>query len=123
MVSVTDPYGSILGFLDRSRYFFYQVAPQLYSRGWVDPVSDPLLFLISLDDTQKREFLTLPGLELRILGRSPQPVAIPTAILGLFLSVGTVYEIKCAWNDVVGMQTESYSRDDSHSEASSGFET
>jgi hypothetical protein len=22
---------------------FYQVAPQLYSRGWVDPVSDPLL--------------------------------------------------------------------------------
>jgi hypothetical protein len=30
---VTDPYGRILGFLDRSRYFFYQVAPQLYSRG------------------------------------------------------------------------------------------
>jgi hypothetical protein len=23
---------------------FYQVAPQLYSPGWVDPVSDPLLF-------------------------------------------------------------------------------
>jgi hypothetical protein len=23
---------------------FYEVAPQLYSRGWVDPVSDPLLF-------------------------------------------------------------------------------
>jgi hypothetical protein len=39
MVSVTDPYG----FLDRSRYFFFQVAPQLYSRGWVDPVLDPLL--------------------------------------------------------------------------------
>jgi hypothetical protein len=32
-VSVTDPYGRILGFLDRSRYFFFQVAPQLYSRG------------------------------------------------------------------------------------------
>jgi hypothetical protein len=32
MVSVTDPYGRILGFLDRSRYFFFQVAPQLYSR-------------------------------------------------------------------------------------------
>jgi hypothetical protein len=31
VVSVTDPYGRILGFLDRSRYFFYQVAPQLYS--------------------------------------------------------------------------------------------
>jgi hypothetical protein len=32
-----------LGFLDRSRYYFFQVAPQLYSRGWVDPVPDPLL--------------------------------------------------------------------------------
>jgi hypothetical protein len=32
-----------LGFLDRSRYFFIQVAPQLSSWGWVDPVRDPLL--------------------------------------------------------------------------------
>jgi hypothetical protein len=29
--SVTDPYSRILGFLDRSRYFFFQVAPHLYS--------------------------------------------------------------------------------------------
>jgi hypothetical protein len=43
VVSATDPYGRILGFLDRSRYFFFQAAPQLYSRGWVDPVPDPLL--------------------------------------------------------------------------------
>jgi hypothetical protein len=43
VVSVTDPYGRILDFVDRSRYFFIQVAPQLYSRGWVDHVSDPLL--------------------------------------------------------------------------------
>jgi hypothetical protein len=43
VVSVADPYGRILDFLDRSRYFFFQVAPQLYSRGWVDPVSDPPL--------------------------------------------------------------------------------
>jgi hypothetical protein len=27
----------------RSRYFFSQVAPQLYSRGWVDPFPDTLL--------------------------------------------------------------------------------
>jgi hypothetical protein len=33
VVNVTDPYGGILEFLDRSRYFFFQVAPQLYSRG------------------------------------------------------------------------------------------
>jgi hypothetical protein len=47
VVSVTDPYGRILGFLDRSRYFSYQVAPQLYSRGWVDPVPDPTTFFFS----------------------------------------------------------------------------
>jgi hypothetical protein len=39
VVSSTDPYGRILGFLDRSRYFLFQVAPQLYSRGWVDLVA------------------------------------------------------------------------------------
>jgi hypothetical protein len=33
----------ILGFLDRSRYFFSKVAPQLYSRGWVHPVPDPVI--------------------------------------------------------------------------------
>jgi CBS-domain-containing membrane protein len=33
VVSVTDPYGHILGVIDQSRYFFFLVAPQLYSRG------------------------------------------------------------------------------------------
>jgi hypothetical protein len=33
VVSVTDPYGRILGFLDRSPLLHYQVAPQLYLRG------------------------------------------------------------------------------------------
>jgi hypothetical protein len=32
VVSVTDPYGRILGFIDWSRYFLFQAAPQLYSR-------------------------------------------------------------------------------------------
>jgi hypothetical protein len=40
VVGVTDPFGCILGFLDRNRYF----SIKLYSRGWVDPVPDPLLF-------------------------------------------------------------------------------
>jgi hypothetical protein len=31
VVSATDPHGRILAFLDPSRYFFFQVAPQLYS--------------------------------------------------------------------------------------------
>jgi hypothetical protein len=42
VVSATDPYGRIHGFLDRSRYFFFQVVPQLYSRGWVDHVPGSL---------------------------------------------------------------------------------
>jgi CBS-domain-containing membrane protein len=33
VVRVMDHYGRILGFLDWSRYLFFQVAPQLYSRG------------------------------------------------------------------------------------------
>jgi hypothetical protein len=32
-----------INFLDRSRYFLFKVAPHLSSRGWVDPVPDPLL--------------------------------------------------------------------------------
>jgi hypothetical protein len=34
-------------FLGRSRYFFFQAAPQLYSRGKVDPVPDLLFLMIS----------------------------------------------------------------------------
>jgi hypothetical protein len=32
VVSVTDPYDRILDFLDRRHYFFFHVAPLLYSR-------------------------------------------------------------------------------------------
>jgi hypothetical protein len=30
VVSMTDPHGVILAFLDQTRYFFFQVDPQLY---------------------------------------------------------------------------------------------
>jgi hypothetical protein len=43
VVNVTDPYGHNLCFLARNRYFFFQVAPRLYSRGWVDFVTGLLL--------------------------------------------------------------------------------
>jgi hypothetical protein len=33
VISATDPYGRILGFLNQSRFFLFQAAPQLYSRG------------------------------------------------------------------------------------------
>jgi hypothetical protein len=47
MVSATDPHGRILGFIDRSRYYFFQVTLQLYSRGRVNPVSGTLPLRIS----------------------------------------------------------------------------
>jgi hypothetical protein len=47
MVSLMDSYGRILFFLDRSRYCFLQVAPQLYSRGLVDTVPETLLLRMS----------------------------------------------------------------------------
>jgi hypothetical protein len=47
VVRVMDPDGRIVGFLDWSRYFFFQVAPELYSQGGVDPAPDPLLLGIS----------------------------------------------------------------------------
>jgi hypothetical protein len=31
VVNVTDPYGHILDFLDRSRYYSFQVTPEFYS--------------------------------------------------------------------------------------------
>jgi hypothetical protein len=48
VVSVTNPYVRILAFLDRSGYYFFQVGPQLYSRGWVVPVISLFRILISL---------------------------------------------------------------------------
>jgi hypothetical protein len=53
VVSATDPHSRILGFQDRSQYCFFQVVSQLYSRGWVDPVPDPL-FLSKSGSAGKR---------------------------------------------------------------------
>jgi hypothetical protein len=60
MVSVTDPYGSILDFSRQGLLLFYQVAPQLYSRGWVDPVPDPLLVFLFFFLSEN---LVVPGIE------------------------------------------------------------
>jgi hypothetical protein len=45
VVSKMNPYAHIPGFLYWSRYFLFHVAPQLYSRGLVDPVPDLLLLI------------------------------------------------------------------------------
>jgi hypothetical protein len=43
MVSAMDPHSRILGFLDWSHYYFFQVAPQLYSQDWVNTIPNSLL--------------------------------------------------------------------------------
>jgi hypothetical protein len=52
VVSVTDPSGRISRFSRQEPLLFYQVAPQLYSRGSVHLVPNPLHF-----------FLVVPGIE------------------------------------------------------------
>jgi hypothetical protein len=47
VVSSAEPYGRNLGCSDWSSYFILQVAPQLYSCGWVDLVPGPLLLRTS----------------------------------------------------------------------------
>jgi hypothetical protein len=54
VVSVTDPYGRIFDFLDRSHYFFYQVAPQFVLTRLSGPHSRPSTFSF---------FLIVPGSE------------------------------------------------------------
>jgi hypothetical protein len=53
VVSVTDPYGRNIGFLDWSRNFFLQVAPQLYSEVEWTPFQTHYL----------SEDLVVPGIE------------------------------------------------------------
>jgi hypothetical protein len=60
VVSMMDTYRSILGFLDRSRYFFFQVAPQLYSWGWVDPdVALYITYIRSVRTSQETEYISV----------------------------------------------------------------
>jgi hypothetical protein len=70
MVSTTDPYGRILDSLDQSHYFFFQVAPQLYSQGWVGPVPDPLLLRKSGSARNRTQDIWICSQELRPLAQS-----------------------------------------------------
>jgi hypothetical protein len=68
---------SIINFIDRSRYFFIQVAPQLSSRGRVDPVPDPPLLGKSGSARTRSLDLRICSQELwtkRPQGRSRAPV-------------------------------------------------
>jgi hypothetical protein len=62
VVSTTYPYGRILGFLNRSSYFFFQVPHQLYPRGWVNPAPDPLFLRKSgITGNRTRDFWICSG--------------------------------------------------------------
>jgi hypothetical protein len=80
VVNVTDLYGRNIGFLDLSRYFFFQVAPHLYSRGWVDLVPDPLLLRKS----------GIAG------NRTRAPTILITYIHKLKLLLGSISYLTCA---------------------------
>jgi hypothetical protein len=41
VVRATGPYSHNFDFLYQNRYSFFYVAPQLYSWGWVDSISEP----------------------------------------------------------------------------------
>jgi hypothetical protein len=45
VVSATDPYGNILGFLDQSRYFFLPSSSSIVLTRLSGPVPDPLLLI------------------------------------------------------------------------------
>jgi hypothetical protein len=95
VVSVTDPYDRILGFLDRGRYVFLHVTPQLYSRGWVDPIPDPLSTSVPFTTLCLKFFFTfLHTWDKRVHGNfiaflatswhlTPQARNIPNTTLGL----------------------------------------
>jgi hypothetical protein len=88
LVSSTDPPGSILGFLDRSRYYFFQVAPQLSPRGWFDPVPDQLLLGKSGSAGKQTQDLWICSQKLWPLDhKGDQTDAIRHSIWGLFPSL------------------------------------
>jgi hypothetical protein len=74
------PYGHILKFLDQSRYFLFQAAPQLYSWGWADLVPDPLLRESNLDlRICSQELWPLDHRDCPIVGISLQNITLFTA--------------------------------------------
>jgi hypothetical protein len=64
VISVTDPYGRIFGFLDRSRYYFFQVAPKYTHEAEWTPFQTHYFSKI----------LVAPGIELGSLDLQPETV-------------------------------------------------
>jgi hypothetical protein len=82
-----------LSFLDRSRYFFIQVAPHISSWGWADPVLDPLLLGKSRSAGNRTRVLWICGQELWPLDhRSGSSVVLIYLTAQIFMKV-----IKSYW--------------------------
>jgi hypothetical protein len=77
-----------LGFLERNRSLFFQVAPQLYSRGWVDPVKFIILICYIIIIALKNE--TPPLFQVKQMMQEPWlllQAAVPVLGPGRILSV------------------------------------
>jgi hypothetical protein len=67
VVSSTDSHDHIMEFLDQSCYYFFGVAPELYSRGCMDPVSEPLLLRTCSSAENRTQGLWICSQELWLL--------------------------------------------------------
>jgi hypothetical protein len=77
----------VVSFTPRSRFPRERAPGTHWIEGWVDLKAD-------LDDFEKRQHLTLPGLELRPLGnRAPYLIAIRTALPWLLMSDGKIKKL------------------------------
>jgi hypothetical protein len=79
---VSHHYRRILGFLVRSSYCFFEVAPQLYSQGWVDSVPDPLLLINSGSAGNRTPFLWVCSQELWPLDHIGSQLEIQISLIG-----------------------------------------
>jgi hypothetical protein len=82
------------GFLDRSRYIFFQAATQLCSRGWVVPVPNPLLHRKSGSTENRTRDLWICRQELWPLDHSGRP--LPFIILTIRNSLDAAYSVLLA---------------------------
>jgi hypothetical protein len=90
VVSTTHPYCLFSDFLDGNRYIFFQAAPRLYSRGWMDPVPEPLLLRKSGSAGNRTQDLWICNQELCSLDDRDSLVYHINIIL---IIINTCYEI------------------------------
>jgi hypothetical protein len=83
---------------------FYQVAPQLYSRGWVDPFPDPLLFFLVVPEIEYAKIAKVreksPLIKFRFQYSKVWRGSIFWINIWVFISfhVNQIYPVDCIWS-------------------------